>query len=146
MHGIDYQGERAMKPTKTSSSIRSDMNARHWGMLILLAFLWGGAFFFVKVSVSELPTMVIVFCRVGLAALALLLYVVMSGRIIPNSPKIWLAFFIMGFLNNLVPFSLIVWGQQGITSGLASILNGTTPIFTMLIAGLMLADERLSIK
>ena len=90
--------------------------------------------------------MLIVFCRVGLAALALILYVLISGRRIPSNPTIWLAFFVMGFLNNLVPFSLIVWGQKGITSGLASILNGTTPIFTMLIAGLILVDERFSAK
>ncbi len=135
-----------MKSTSSQTAIGLVMAPRQWGMLILLAFLWGGAFFFVKVSIAELPTMMIVFCRVGLAALVLVAFVLMTGRTIPKSPNIWLAFFIMGFLNNVVPFSLIVWGQKSITSGLASILNGTTPIFTMLVAGLLLADERLSLN
>ncbi len=135
-----------MNSTSSQTAIGLVMAPRQWGMLILLAFLWGGAFFFVKVSVAELPTMMIVFCRVGLAALALVAFVLMSGRSIPKSLTIWLAFFVMGFLNNVVPFSLIVWGQKSITSGLASILNGITPIFTMLVAGLLLADEKLSIN
>lgn len=137
---------RAMTQNEPTASIGGTMNSRHWGMLFLLAFLWGGAFFFVKVSVGELPVLMVVFCRVALAALALIVYVLISGRVFVRSLRIWAAFFVMGFLNNLVPFSLIVWGQQSISSGLASILNGTTPIFTMIVAGLVLVDERFSAK
>ncbi|MCV6548514.1 MAG: DMT family transporter [Cohaesibacter sp.] len=122
------------------------MTIRHWGLLILLALLWGGAFFFVKISVMELPVLVIVFCRVALAALALVAYVLISGRALPKALSIWIAFLVMGFLNNVVPFSLIVWGQQSLSSGLAAILNGTTPIFTMLIAGFLLVDEKLTLN
>ena len=68
----------------------------------------------------------------------------MTGRKVPRSGAVWLAFFGMGFLNNVVPFLLIVWGQKTIASGLASILNATTPLFTVIVAGLLLADERIS--
>ena len=61
---------------------------------------------------------------------------------LPTDARVWLAFLVMGLINNLVPFSLIVWGQVYIASGLAAILNATTPMFTVIVAGLLLPDER----
>lgn len=113
-------------------------------MLILLSLLWGGSFFFMKLSLAELPTFTIVFSRVGLAAITLLIYLKFSGKALPSGMNVWLAFFIMGFLNNLVPFCLLVWGMTEIASGLAAILNATTPVFTILVAHFATSDERLS--
>ena len=62
----------------------------------------------------------------------------------PRDGRVWLAFFAMGALNNLIPFSLIFWGQTHIASGLASILNATTPLWTVLLANLLTRDEKLT--
>ncbi len=126
------------------SSINTSMGAREWIMLIVLSILWGGSFFFVGVAVTELPPLTIVTLRVGLAAIALWSIALVMGLRPPKSVKIWIAFLGMGLLNNVMPFVLIVWGQTQIASGLASILNAATPIFTVVVAGILLPDERMS--
>ena len=117
------------------------MGAVEWGMLALLAALWGGSFLFNAIAVRELPTLTIVALRVGLAATVLWTIVIVLKRPLPQERHIWLAFLGMGFLNNVIPFCLIVWGQHSITSGLASILNATTPLWTVAVAGIFLRDE-----
>lgn len=120
------------------------MTARIWAMLILLSVLWGGSFFFVGVVVNELPPLTIVTLRVGMAAIALWVFAFMVGIRPPKDLKVWTAFLGMGILNNVIPFTLIVWGQTQIASGLASILNASTPIFAVVVAGLLLPDERVT--
>lgn len=128
----------------TRDGTSTTMAAGDWARLIVLSLLWGGSFFFVGVAVDDLPPFTIVTLRVGLAALALHVYLLLRGQRIPADPHLWAAFAGMGFLNNLVPFSLIVWGQTQIASGLASILNATTPLFVVLVAHALTDDERLS--
>lgn len=124
--------------------VNRSMSSREWGLLLALSVLWGGSFFFNGVAVRELPTLTVVVGRVALAAL--ILYAVMraAGSSVPRSGSVWLAFFGMGLLNNVVPFTLIVWGQGHIPSGLASILNATTPLFTVIVAHLTTADEKMT--
>ena len=120
------------------------MTALDWLLLLGLSILWGGSFFFVGVAVKALPPFTIVLLRVATAAIALHLVLRASGTAMPWDSQTWRAFFGMGLLNNAIPFSLIVWGQTHIASGLASILNATTPLFTVLVAHVLTADERLS--
>jgi drug/metabolite transporter (DMT)-like permease len=120
------------------------MGAAEWLMLLALTLLWSGTFFFAKVALAELPPLTLVFARVAIAAIALNLTVIATGQRMPRDKHVWIAFFGMGTLNNLVPFSLINWGQTHIASGLASILNATTPLFTILVAHLLTGDEKLS--
>lgn len=120
------------------------MSATVWGLLLALSLLWGGSFFFVGVAVHVLPPLTIVACRVGLATVVLLPSLYLAGLRLPRGGTVWLAFFGMGLLNNAIPFSLIVWAQGQIPSGLASILNATTPISTALVAHAFTADEKLS--
>ncbi|WP_019615385.1 DMT family transporter [Psychromonas ossibalaenae] len=127
-----------------TSSINTSMNARVWAMLILLSMLWGGSFFFVGVVVTDLPPLTIVTLRVGIAAITLWGIVLMTGLRPPKDLRVWGAFLGMGLLNNIIPFTLIVWGQTQIASGLASILNAATPIFTVVVAGFLLPDERIT--
>ncbi|MDT0683455.1 DMT family transporter [Roseicyclus sp. F158] len=127
-----------------TSSTTLSMGSVEWAMLILLSVLWGGSFFFVGVAVRDLPTLTIVVLRVGLAALVLWGVVAVLRRGVPNDPRVWIAFLGMGVLNNVIPFGLIVWSQQTIASGLASILNATTPLFTIAVAGVLLSDERIN--
>jgi len=125
-------------------AVQKVMGWREWAMLIVLSILWGGSFFFNGIAVRELPPFSIVTLRVGLAALALLVLIRMMGLSMPKDRCIWLAFFGMGFLNNLLPFCLIVWGQTQIASGLASILNATTPLFGVIVAHFLTADEKIT--
>ena len=120
------------------------MSFAEWILLILLSVLWGGSFFFVEVALRELSPLTLVFCRVGLAAIALTTFVYLCGHKIPLSFKLWQEFAVMGTLNNFIPFSLIVWGQTQIDAGLASILNATTPVFTVVLAHYLTQDEKLT--
>ena len=117
------------------------MNRREWAMLVTLSVLWGGSFFFAEIALESLPPLTIVTLRVGLAAITLWLVVLALKLPIPNSTPIWIAFLTMGLLNNVLPFSLIVWGQSQISSGLAAILNATAPLFGVIVAGILLRDE-----
>ena len=124
----------------------SSMKPTEWAMLVLLSIFWGGAFFFVEIALRGFQPLALVFLRVTIAALILLLVVYIRGHRIPTSLKTWGAYFVMGALNNALPFSLIVWGQTRIDSGVASILNATTPIFTVLLAHFLTSDEHLTIR
>src|SRR6266481_3796336 len=99
------------------------MGRREWAMLLMLAAAWGGIFLYAKLALAELPPLVIVLWRLAIAALVLQIVLRLVGHRMPRSPKIWAAFFAMGVLNNVVPFTLINYGQTQIASGLASILN-----------------------
>lgn len=120
------------------------MSLFEWLLLIILSILWGGSFFFVGVAVKVLPPFTIVALRVTLAAIILLPVVYITGLRMPANRKVWSAFFGMCILNNVIPFSLIVWGQQHIASGLASILNATTPLFTVIAAHILTRDEKMT--
>lgn len=126
-----------------SNGVATAMGGREWAMLLLLAVVWGGSFFFNGVAVRELPSLQ-VWMRVAVAAATLLLLLGAVGHRMPKQGPVWAAFFGMGLLNNAVPFALIVWGQHHIASGPASTLNATTPLFTVLIAHLLTPDERLT--
>ena len=122
------------------------MGNLEWLFLLILSILWGGSFFFAKVAVLEVPPLTLVLYRVGIAAAVLFLYLKVSGRDIPSGATIWGAFFGMGLINNVIPFSLLFWGQIHIASSLASILNATTPIFTVLVAHFLTHDEKFNIN
>lgn len=113
-------------------------------MLVVLSMLWGGSFFFVEVALTDFSPFQLVFLRVSLAALVLLMFVYARGRRLPTDLESWRNYLVMGLINNVIPFSLIVWGQTQITGGEASILNAMTPIFTVLVAHVFTQDERLS--
>lgn len=115
-------------------------------MLLALAAVWGGSFFFAAVALEEVAPLTVTLHRVIWAVPVLFLVVLWRGVKTPRSPRIWGAYLVMGALNNAIPFSLIFWGQTTIESGLASILNGTTAVFGAVVAGLLLADEPLTAR
>ncbi|TCS63119.1 drug/metabolite transporter (DMT)-like permease [Varunaivibrio sulfuroxidans] len=124
--------------------INASMSALEWGMLVALSMLWGGAFFLNGIIVRELPPLTIVFGRMALAALALWGVVRLRGLKMPRNRRVWSAFFIMGFLNNVLPFTLIVWSLGHISSGVAAILNAATPFFTVLVGHRLTHDEKIT--
>ena len=115
-------------------------------MLLSLAAVWGGSFFFVEVALKEVPPLTITLHRVFWAVPVLAVIVHLKKLSFPTSMRVWAAYLVMGALNNAIPFSLIFWGQIHLESGLAAILNGTTAVFGALVAGALLADERLTLN
>jgi drug/metabolite transporter (DMT)-like permease len=120
------------------------MRCTEWLLLMVLSVLWGGAFFFVGVIVKTVPPLTVVLYRSGLAALALLVYLVLCGGRIPTSPRLWGGFMGLGILNSLLPHSLITWGQGHIASGLAAILVSTTPLFSVVLTHFLSHEERIT--
>jgi drug/metabolite transporter (DMT)-like permease len=127
-----------------TSTLTLDLNSTL--MLLVLAAVWGGSFFFGEVALREVPPLTITLHRVIWAVPILALIVLFKGISVPRSLRVWGAYLVMGALNNAIPFSLIFWGQTQIESGLASILNGTTAMFAAVVAGLLLPDEPLTAK
>lgn len=125
-------------------TLNKSMTAYEWGLLITLSVLWGASFFFNGVAVRELPTFSVVVVRVVLGAVTLLIVMRFMGQRMPGGGVIWRAFFALGLINNVIPFCLIVWGQAHLASGVASILNATTPLFTVIVAHFFTTDEKIT--
>ncbi|GAO38488.1 hypothetical protein SCH01S_16_00040 [Sphingomonas changbaiensis NBRC 104936] len=118
------------------------MNGRDWAILLVLSVLWGGSFFFLAVALKELPPITIMLLRVALGAVPLVILGHLRREPLPTSARIWGMFMILGLLNNALPFVLYAFAQLRIASGLASILNATTPLWGVLVAHLFTRDER----
>jgi len=120
------------------------MELKNFFWLLFLAALWGPSFLFIKVTVAEIPPFTLVAGRVGVAAAVLYLILRLQRRSLPRLGRVWGHFAVMGFFANALPFVLFSWGEQYIDSALAAILNGATPLFTMVLAHWLLADDRLT--
>jgi drug/metabolite transporter (DMT)-like permease len=121
------------------------IEAQDWSLIALLSILWGGSFFFNGVALKELPPLTLVLLRVALAALILLPVLRLRGLGFPRGIAGWWPYVAVALFNNVVPFSLIVIGQTYVTSGLASVLNATSPLFTLVVM-VSAGDEKLSTR
>lgn len=117
------------------------MDARDWARLVVLSVLWGATFFFTGVALKELPPLTLVFLRLSIATLILLPMLRIGGVRWPKGASGWWPYVVMAFINNVLPFSLIVMGQTYIPSGLASVINAMTPVFTVLVAAAFGAER-----
>ncbi len=124
--------------------IRNVMNGRDWTTLIALALIWGAAFFFIGVAVHQVAPLTYVWVRLTVAAAAMWLYLWWRGQPAELPRSVWGAILVLALFNNVVPFILFGWGQTRIASGLASILNATTPIWGVVVAHLFTRDERMT--
>ena len=114
----------------------SPADTQSWALLVVLAALWGGSFMFIGIAVKELPALLIVLVRVAMAAVILLpIHFILIGKL-PSDRKSWIACAGMSVMNNVIPFTLISWGQHHIASGLASVINATTPMFAAIFMAL----------
>lgn len=120
------------------------MNAAEWMLLLALSILWGSVFLLIAVGLKDFGPFTLVLGRVGLAALALVAWVYLSGLRMPRTAAAWRDFFVVGALQAALPFSLIAWGQTAIDSGMAAILNATSPLFTVFLAHFLTVDERMT--
>jgi len=114
-------------------------------LLVVLGTLWGASYLFIKVTVAEVPAFTLVAGRLSVAALAMWGIVRVLKLAMPRSGRMWGAYALLGLVGLAVPYSLITWGEQYIPSGLASLLQATTPLFTVLLAQLWTADERITV-
>jgi drug/metabolite transporter (DMT)-like permease len=121
------------------------MTLPEWGALVFLSVLWGGSFFFIEIGLRWLNPLTLVFARLGLAALALHI-LLLALRIKLPGGRMWGWYFVLGLFNNALPFSLMFWGQTQIGGSLASMLNATTPLFTVMLAHFMTSDERMTVN
>ena len=122
------------------------ISSQAWLSLLALGSIWGLSFVSIRVALDEIGPLTSVAHRTFWAMIALWGVVWIMRLPLPRSPQVWGAFFIMGLLNNVIPFSLMAWGQLHIESGLTSILNASTAVFGVLVAALFFADERLSLR
>ena len=120
------------------------MKLKNFFWILLLAAIWGPSFLFIKLAVQDIPPITLVMGRVGLASFILYLLVRGQGRRLPRWGKVWFHFAFMGLFANALPFVLFSWGELYVDSALASILNGTTPIFTVILAHFWDADDRMT--
>jgi drug/metabolite transporter (DMT)-like permease len=124
--------------------IRTTMNGRDWAILASLALIWGGAFVFIGVAVRHVDPLTYVWLRLTIAASAMWLFLGWTRQRLGLPRQMWGAIVLLALLNNALPFALFGWGQTHIASGLASILNATTPIWGVVVAHLFTRDERMS--
>lgn len=138
------ESTEATEPGAAPSRAAHRMNAGDWGLLLSLSGLWGLSYLFQKIGLSELPVLSVVLARVGLAAIPLLVLLYAVGQRLPTAPGLWAGFMLIALLNNVLPFSLIVGGQQWITTGMTAILIGTTPMMSVVLSHL-LGGERMTV-
>lgn len=124
--------------------INSVMNRGEWGILIGLALIWGAAFYFIKIAVTHVEPLTYVWLRLSMAAGGLWLFLRWRGERLSLPAGVWTAIVVLALLNNALPFALFGWGQRQIASGLAAILNSTTPIWGVLAAQLFTTDEKMT--
>ena len=124
--------------------VQKTLSTRAWAELLLLSLIWGASFLSIRVALDEIGPLTAVAHRTGWAMLLLWAYVIIRRLPLPRNPRIWVGFLVMGLLNNVIPFSLMAWGQLHIETGLTSILNASTAIFGVIAAAIFFADERLT--
>lgn len=124
--------------------IRAQMNRSDWLLLLALALIWGGAFFFIGIAVRHVPPLTYVWLRLTIASAGMWTYVRLTGRQAGLPREVWGSILLLALLNNALPFVLIGWGEMHIASGLAAILNATTPIWGVLVAHFLTHDERMN--
>ena len=128
--------------TKSLRSSQIHASATDWLLIGLLAAIWGGSFLFGRILMIEWPPFTVVFLRVSIAALTLWIFLIVTSRKFPKDINLVKMVLVMGILNNVIPFSLILIGQREIGSGLAAVVNAMTPIWTLIIANFFTSDEK----
>jgi drug/metabolite transporter (DMT)-like permease len=145
-HAFDRKQAEAIRATAAQDAhmIRAQMNRGDWLIMGVLALIWGGAFFFIGVAVRHVPPLTYVWLRLTIAAAGMWAFVLFKGQRVGLPKQVWGSIVLLAVLNNALPFALFGWGQTHIASGLASILNATTPICGVVVAHFLTHDERMT--
>lgn len=124
--------------------LQKTISPRAWAELMMLSLIWGASFLSIRIALNEIGPLTAVAHRTGWAMLILWAYVLVRRFDLPTDMRVWGAFLVMGLMNNVIPFSLMAWGQLHIETGLTSILNASTAIFGVIAAAIFFADEMLT--
>lgn len=145
-HAFERKSAEAVRAPAdyANAVIRSQMNRSDWLILVTLAVVWGGAFLFIGVAVRHVQPLTYVWLRLTIAAFGMWAFVMFKGGKVGLPPQVWGSMLVLALLNNAIPFALFGWGQTHIASGLASILNATTPIWGVVVAHFLTHDERMN--
>jgi drug/metabolite transporter (DMT)-like permease len=113
-----------------------------------LGIIWGTSFLWIKIAVADVTPLVLVGFRTLFASLGLAAVVYHYRKIMPTwqelRPRLPV-FIVIALCNISFPWALISWGEQFIDSGVASIINSTMPLFTIILAPFMIDDERITL-
>jgi drug/metabolite transporter (DMT)-like permease len=122
------------------------LKLKHWLVFLLLGAIWSSSFMWIKIAVQEISPIMLVAFRVLFGLLFGVVVIYIQRIAWPRTLKEWTPLVVLGIANIAIPFFLISWGEQSIDSAVASILNATTPLFTILIAHFLLQDDRMTIS
>ena len=124
------------------------MKSKDWAIFASLGLIWGTSFLWIKIAVEDVSPLVLVGFRTLIGALGLAAIILANRKNLPSKEAIRAKIFdfiILGLVNIALPWALISWGEQFINSGIASILNSAMPLFTIIIAPLMIKEERITL-
>ena len=121
------------------------MKTKHWLAFIGLGLIWGSSFLWIKIAIQEMGPNTLVAYRVLFGLLFGIVVVLFQRAKWPSTFKEWLPLLVLGLTNIAIPFFLISWGEQAIDSGVASILDATVPLFTILVAHFLLHDDKMTV-
>src|SRR3989304_6711596 len=122
------------------------MKPREWVVFFALGLIWGSSFLWIKIAVQEVDPFTLVSWRLLFGTLGMVAVIVWKRPSFPPQRSIWLALAVLGIINTALPFVLISWGEKSIDSAVASVLNSTVPLFTLVIAHLFLHDEPITAR
>lgn len=109
--------------------------------VVILAFIWGWSFLFIKVAVEGMTPAMVAFGRIGLGMVVMLAILRARGQALPRDRVMWRHFMVMGLAYSAVPFTLLAWGEEHITSALTSVLNASTPLFAAVASAVALSER-----
>jgi drug/metabolite transporter (DMT)-like permease len=121
------------------------MKVKHWILFVLLGAIWSSSFMWIKIALQEVGPITLVAFRASFGLLFGIVVILIRRVPLPRTVKEWLPLLLVGLTNVAIPFFLISWGEQSIDSAVASILDATVPLFTILIAHLALRDDKITI-
>lgn len=120
------------------------MNPKHWLVFLLLGAIWSSSFMWIKLAIQEISPITLVAFRVLFGLLFGIVVIYLQHIPWPRTRNAWTPLLVLGITNIAIPFFLISWGEQSIDSAVASILNATVPLFTILIAHFLLQDDKMT--
>lgn len=117
-----------------------------WLIFAALGIAWGSSYLFIKIGVETLSPFTLVASRLAIGTAVLALVLRLSRQGLPRRPSVYGHLVVVALLGIVIPFSLITWGEQSIDSALAAILNGSVPLFAIVLAALVLPDEPITVN
>ena len=118
-----------------------------WLVFAALGFFWGSSYLFIKIGVDHgLQPFTLIMFRLGIGFVLLASVVAYFHEPLPRDPRMYGHLFVMGVINIAIPFTLITFAEQAVSSSLASVINSAVPLFVIVIAALFLRGEQITVN